>query len=91
MRRHSTVLVTRHLEQLRDFYTTTLGVRDVEDFGGCVVLDCGLSIWQPSNEHPVRRSRRSVDSIPRPAVTRRADRTLGTTDGTSRGSGWKPD
>lgn len=54
MRLHSTVLVTRQLNRLRDFYTTVLRFRVVEDFGACVVLDCGISLWQPGVDHPVR-------------------------------------
>ncbi|MBN1609356.1 MAG: VOC family protein [Polyangiaceae bacterium] len=54
MRLHSSVLVTRHLDRLRRFYTATFGFRVVEDFGACVVLDCGLSLWQPAADHPVQ-------------------------------------
>ena len=54
MRLHSAVLITRQLGRLRGFYTDTLGLKIVDDFGACVVLDCGLSLWQPGNDHPVR-------------------------------------
>lgn len=53
MRFHSTVLITRQLARLRGFYTETFRFRVVEDFGACVVLDCGISLWQPRGDHPV--------------------------------------
>lgn len=53
MRFHSTVLITRQLGRLRDFYTETFRFHVVEDFGACVVLDCGISLWQPGVGHPV--------------------------------------
>jgi catechol 2,3-dioxygenase-like lactoylglutathione lyase family enzyme len=54
MRLHSAVLVTRQLDRLRRFYTDILGFEVVDDFGACVVLNCGLSLWQPAAGHPVR-------------------------------------
>jgi catechol 2,3-dioxygenase-like lactoylglutathione lyase family enzyme len=54
MRLHSAVLVTRRLDRLREFYTRTLGFKVTDDFGACIVLDCGLSLWQPADGHPVR-------------------------------------
>lgn len=54
MRLHSPVLVTSDLERLRRFYTETLGLGVRDDFGACVVLSCGLSLWQPGPGHPVQ-------------------------------------
>ncbi len=54
MRLHSPVLVTRQLGRLRNFYADVLGLHVVEDFGACIVLSCGISIWQPGSDHPVQ-------------------------------------
>jgi len=54
MRLHSTVLLTRQLERLRDFYTGALGLRVLDDFGACVFLEGGLSLWRPGAGHPVQ-------------------------------------
>jgi catechol 2,3-dioxygenase-like lactoylglutathione lyase family enzyme len=62
MRLHSTVLITTQLSVLRKFYTKTLGFRVIDDFGACIVLDCGISIWEPGNGHAVHAQRRVKQS-----------------------------
>jgi catechol 2,3-dioxygenase-like lactoylglutathione lyase family enzyme len=63
MRLHSAVLITRQLERLRAFYVDTLGFKVVDDFGTCVVLDCGLSLWEPGDGHPVHPRRSQSDAL----------------------------
>jgi catechol 2,3-dioxygenase-like lactoylglutathione lyase family enzyme len=62
MRLHSPVLITTDLERLRRFYTQILGLRVRDDFGACVVLDCGLSLWKPGPGHPVQAEGRSANA-----------------------------
>lgn len=64
MRLHSTVLLTKDLARLRHFYTETLGFGITEDFGACVVLSCGLSLWQPGDSHPVQPREASLGERP---------------------------
>jgi catechol 2,3-dioxygenase-like lactoylglutathione lyase family enzyme len=50
IRFHSPVLLTADVKRLAAFYVRTLE-QDIEhDFGACVVLRSGLSLWQASND-----------------------------------------
>jgi catechol 2,3-dioxygenase-like lactoylglutathione lyase family enzyme len=47
---HSSVLFTADVKRLSAFYVRVLGQEVRHDFGACIILQCGLSLWQPSNE-----------------------------------------
>ncbi len=46
IRFHSTVLITRRLDEMNRFYTGLLGQKVRLDFGSCVTLECGLTLWE---------------------------------------------
>lgn len=48
IRFHSSVLFTTEVKRLSTFYIQVLGQEVQHDFGACVILRSGLSIWQPS-------------------------------------------
>lgn len=50
IRFHSSVLLTNDIKRLSAFYMEVLGQAVQHDFGACIVLQCGLSLWQPSDE-----------------------------------------
>jgi hypothetical protein len=50
---HSPVLITKHLEELKDFYINTLSIPVELDFGACVYLKCGISLWKLSENHKI--------------------------------------
>ena len=50
---HSSVLFTTDVKRLTNFYTTVLGQTVQNDFGACVMLHCGLSLWQMSDNLPL--------------------------------------
>ena len=52
---HSPVLITNNLERLSLFYTGTLNLSVELDFGACILLKCGLSLWQLSEEHKIAK------------------------------------
>ena len=45
---HSSVLLTADVKRLSAFYIEVLGQKVQYDFGACIGLQCGLSLWQPS-------------------------------------------
>jgi len=47
---HSSVLFTTDVRRLSAFYVHALGQEIEHDFGACVSLRCGLSLWQPSDD-----------------------------------------
>jgi catechol 2,3-dioxygenase-like lactoylglutathione lyase family enzyme len=47
---HSSVLFTADIQRLSAFYREVLGQEVQHDFGACIILQCGLSLWQPSDE-----------------------------------------
>lgn len=47
---HSSVLFTADVKRLSAFYTDVLGQKVQHDFYPCIVLHCGLSLWQTSEE-----------------------------------------
>jgi catechol 2,3-dioxygenase-like lactoylglutathione lyase family enzyme len=47
---HSSVLLTTDVRRLLAFYVRILGQEVQQDFGACVILRCGLSLWQPSDD-----------------------------------------
>jgi catechol 2,3-dioxygenase-like lactoylglutathione lyase family enzyme len=52
---HSPILITDKLEELKKFYIEQLGLEIDMDFGPCVSLKCGLSLWQLSPEHKIAK------------------------------------
>ena len=50
IRFHSSVLFTTDVKRLSAFYTGVLGQEVQYHFGECIILQCGLSLWQPSND-----------------------------------------
>lgn len=53
---HSAVIFIADIAVSRRFYTEVLGQTIRDDFGRCIVLDCGLSLWQMPEDHVVARS-----------------------------------
>ena len=49
----SSVLITTNFERLKDFYVNVLGQSVELDFGACISLKCGISIWQLSENHKI--------------------------------------
>jgi catechol 2,3-dioxygenase-like lactoylglutathione lyase family enzyme len=47
---HSSVLFTADVKRLSAFYTDVLGQKIQHDFGACIIYQCGLSLWQPTDE-----------------------------------------
>ncbi|MBN1182084.1 MAG: VOC family protein [Bacteroidales bacterium] len=50
---HSPVLFTHNLNEMKDFYINILNLNIVDDFGACVFLSGGLSLWTPDDKHPI--------------------------------------
>lgn len=50
IRFHSSVLITADVKRLSAFYIQVLGQAVQHDFGACIILQCGLSLWQTSEE-----------------------------------------
>lgn len=50
IRFHSAVLFTADIKRLSAFYMEVLDQQVQYDVGACVIFQCGLSLWQPSNE-----------------------------------------
>lgn len=48
---HSPVIITKNIEAQKQFYTTILQQTIELDFGNCVVLKCGISLWQLRPDH----------------------------------------
>jgi hypothetical protein len=63
---HSPILITDKLEELKKFYIEQLGLEIDMDFGPCVSLKCGLSLWQLSPEHKIAKS--SADNTIKMAI-----------------------
>lgn len=53
---HSSVIFTDDLEKSKHFYTNLLGQEIEVDYGNCIVLKCGLSLWKMSEGHKIRKS-----------------------------------
>ena len=53
---HSAVLITENLGTLKHFYVDVLAQRVTFDFGNCVALECGLSLWQLKDEYPIAKA-----------------------------------
>jgi hypothetical protein len=55
IRFHSSVLITKQLDKLKEFYISILKQEIEHDFGACIILKCGLSLWNSSDSHPVTK------------------------------------
>ena len=53
---HSTVLFVKNIEESCRFYTDVLGQEIEYDFGGNIILKCGLTLWQIQEEHVINRT-----------------------------------
>lgn len=53
---HSTVLITRKLDEMKRFYTGLLGQRVHLDFGNCVTLECALTLWELRQDYVLSRT-----------------------------------
>ncbi len=56
MRFHSTVLITDNIQVMKDFYNEAMELSIEFDFGGSVIFDCGLSIWQLKEDYPLSKT-----------------------------------
>ena len=50
IRFHSSTLFTADIKRLSAFYIEVLGQQVQYDLGACVIFQCGLSLWQPTDE-----------------------------------------
>ncbi|MBN2521123.1 MAG: VOC family protein [Bacteroidales bacterium] len=53
---HSSVIFTNNLEKSRSFYVDLLGQEIEVEFGKCIVLKCGLTLWQMDENHIIKKS-----------------------------------
>jgi catechol 2,3-dioxygenase-like lactoylglutathione lyase family enzyme len=51
----SPVLISNDIEKLKNFYLNVLGQEIELDFGNCIVLKCGLSLWQLQPDFPITK------------------------------------
>jgi len=49
----STVIITDKLEEMKTFYTNVLGQNVKMDFGNCISLECGLTLWRLMDEYTI--------------------------------------
>lgn len=49
----SVILVCGDFNVMKDFYLKVLGFEMVNDFGTCIALNNGLSLWKPADNHPI--------------------------------------
>ncbi len=56
IRYHSSVLITNNIENMKKFYTEVMGQEVEHDFGGCVIFECGLTIWKLEGEYPLAKA-----------------------------------
>ncbi len=52
---HSSVIFTNDLEKSRIFYINLLGLEIEVEFGKCIVLKCGISLWQMDENHIIKK------------------------------------
>ncbi len=50
---HSPVIITKNVEVLKQFYINVLKQEFDLDFGACIILKCGISLWQLPSDHIV--------------------------------------
>lgn len=56
---NSSVIFTKNLEKSKKFYTTILKQEVELDFGKCIILKCGLSLWEVPEKHRLKNSIKS--------------------------------
>lgn len=56
IRYHSSVLITNNIEDMKEFYTEVMGQEVEHDFGGCIILACGLTIWKLDDHYPLNKT-----------------------------------
>lgn len=56
MKLDAVVLITDKLEKMRAFYTGVLGQAVKMDFGNCIALECGVSLWRLTEEYPIAKA-----------------------------------
>jgi catechol 2,3-dioxygenase-like lactoylglutathione lyase family enzyme len=50
---HSSVIITRDFDKMKEFYQDILQQEIEFDFGNCIGFKCGLSIWQLQPDYPI--------------------------------------
>ncbi len=53
---HSTVLICNDLDKMKSFYQDILLQEIDVDFGNCIVLRCGLSLWKLTENNPLSKN-----------------------------------
>ena len=56
IRHQSSVLITRNIVEMKDFYTNVLGQKVQFDFGGSVIFECGLTLWRLKDSYPLAKA-----------------------------------
>lgn len=56
IRYHSAVIFTDNIETMKEFYEQTMGQSVQFDFGGSVIFDCGLTIWELKDSYPLSKA-----------------------------------
>ena len=52
---HSSVIITRDIELMKQFYTDVLCQEVAMDFGGCIVFKSGFSLWKLDEAHTIAK------------------------------------
>ena len=50
---NSSVLFVTSIEKSKQFYSETLGQEVLHNFGACIILKCGISLWQITDNHVI--------------------------------------
>ncbi len=50
---HSPVLFVKDLDKMKTFYLETLLQEIESDFGACIILKSGISLWSLAENHPI--------------------------------------
>lgn len=56
IRFQSAVLITDNIDNMKEFYIEVMGQTVEHDFGGCVIFDCGLSIWHVESNYALAKA-----------------------------------
>lgn len=52
---HSSVIITKDIELMKQFYTEVLHQEVAFDFGGCIVFKNGFSLWKLDQNHTITK------------------------------------
>jgi len=53
---NSSVIITKNLILLKNFYTQTLNLEIEFDFGNCIALKGGISIWELKEDYSISKN-----------------------------------